>query len=409
MKSSVRGRRVRVLLSAVSVLVVLGLSLAACSSNSDSSSSSSPGSGSSSSAGSGSQSSGDVSSYLAAAQQIVQQGYKGTDRALPSSSPPPAKNKSVWVISLSQALAGEAIPADAAMVAGKALGWNMHLVDGQGNNTTINAAVEDAIAAKANGIVLAAIDCGQVKSALQRAVAAGIKVSGLLGLDCNDPLSGGNGPSLFSSGIGYPGGEGAFTQQLGETMAVYVIAKTAGTGSILEITEHDNAVTTYAYNGANAELAKCTQCKVYKLNITYQNILNNQLQSMVQAALAQHPNVQWVMAPYDAAIPLGISAAIQASGRAGQIKLMGNGGFASNITLIRQGKQTADVGNPAQWTGWAAVDELNRVFNGKPQVDEGFGYQFIDSSHNMPSGDQGYTGNARSDWEQNFLHIWGVK
>jgi hypothetical protein len=27
----------------------------------------------------------------------------------------------------------------------------------------------------------------------------------------------------------------------------------------------------------------------------------------------------------------------------------------------------------------------------------------------MPSGDQGYTGNARSDWEQNFLKIWGVK
>ena len=31
----------------------------------------------------------------------------------------------------------------------------------------------------------------------------------------------------------------------------------------------------------------------------------------------------------------------------------------------------------ADWTGWAAVDTLNRVLSDEPTVDEGVGYQLV--------------------------------
>src|SRR4051794_4081112 len=123
-------------------------------------------------------------SIVAQANANLARNYKGTDRALPASAPKPPAHLNVWVITCSMSAEGCADPAKGFADAAQALGWSTHLVDGKLDPGTYNAAVRDAIAAKANAIVLVSVDCALTKASLQAAKAAGILVGGLYGLDC---------------------------------------------------------------------------------------------------------------------------------------------------------------------------------------------------------------------------------
>src|SRR5580658_279464 len=96
---------------------------------------------------------------LAYAQRQVDLAYKGTDRALPASAPKPQPGKVVWIISPGQIGESASIPTNAAKEAGEAVGWKMTLFDGQLDPSRFVAGVRQAIAAKADGIILDAIDC----------------------------------------------------------------------------------------------------------------------------------------------------------------------------------------------------------------------------------------------------------
>jgi ribose transport system substrate-binding protein len=65
------------------------------------------------------------------------------------------------------------------------------------------------------------------------------------------------------------------------------------------------------------------------------------------------------------------------------------------------------AGVPAAWVGWAAIDGLNRVFNGKPQVSEGIGNQAIDKTKNLPTATPFYDGNPKSqDYRSVYEKLW---
>jgi ribose transport system substrate-binding protein len=95
---------------------------------------------------------------VAQANKALTVDYAGTDRALPQSGPKAVPGKTVWVLSCTQAGAGCALPAAGAMEAGKAIGWNMKLVDGKYDPATYNALIRQATAAKVDGIVLVVVD-----------------------------------------------------------------------------------------------------------------------------------------------------------------------------------------------------------------------------------------------------------
>ncbi|MEH3067007.1 MAG: hypothetical protein PGN15_02785 [Aeromicrobium erythreum] len=117
---------------------------------------------------------------------------------------------------------------------------------------------------------------------------------------------------------------------------------------------------------------------------------------------------------YDSAISLGIGAAVMASGRNDDLVVTGGEGFGPNVGLVRDDKgQDFYAGSPSTWTGWAAVDGLNRLFNGADQVDAGIGFQGADRDHNLPAKNESYDGNVvdgkpRQDYRANYLKIWGV-
>ena len=343
------------------------------------------------------------------AQEFLDKAYAGTDSALPASSPPAAKGKTVWILSCSQAAPGCATPAAAAAEAAKAIGWNAKILDGKFDPTVWNQQLRSAVAAKPDAVILDAVDCAAVQASLSAAKQAGIKIYGFYSFDCDDSYTKGqpqfDGQLTFAPWKDY----GDFVEnQIARTQAAYAIVKQGGKANVIQFYETDVAVAHHIGDGYGQWMATCSGCKVWKVPFTGADLIGGKLQAKAAAALSRYPQANVVAAPYDATILLGIGAAVaqaRASGR--KLLLTGGEGLAPNIELIRKGGQDFAAGLPAAWVGWAAIDGLNRAFNDQPQVAEGLGNQAIDAAHNLPTATAYYDGNAKSgDYKAVYQKLW---
>jgi ribose transport system substrate-binding protein len=335
--------------------------------------------------------------------------YAGTERALPTSSPAPQKGKNIWVISCGQAAEGCADPTNAIVDAGKLIGWNMTVFDGKLDPTLPSTGVRNAIAAKADGIILNVVDCQEVQQPLEEAHAAGIKIMGLHDLDCDDPSLGGK--KHFDAGLDlgtdYPDYR-TLLLAFGATKADWIISKVGAKANILEFRENDLLVVKYINDGFDAEIkAHCPGCTLNTQTFVLGDILTGKLTEKAQAALLQNPDANAAMIPDDSGLTFGIGAAIDGSGRKSKMMVMGGEGFKGNIENVREGKsQDAGTGYGFEWEGWASVDAMNRLLQNSPQVDCGCGFAVWDKDHNFPPPGQEYT--PKADFKTNYMKIWGL-
>lgn len=347
---------------------------------------------------------------LASAQAALKEGYGGTDGDVPSKGPAAAKGKDLWIVSCGQAAEGCSTPGAAAADAVKAIGWTSTTCDGKLNPTTYGECVRSATAAKPDGILLISVSCDVVQEPLKAAKAAGIKIYGIDSFDCDE----GGGKPLFDGDItyhGYTSIKDRYLNGIGPAMANYLIAKHDGAPKTLLLREDDQQAPKYIADGIEKVLDDCAACKTYTLKISLQDFADGSFSSKVSAALVQHPDVNAVAAPYDATVSLGVGQAVLKAGR--PITLTSMEGLASSIALIRKGTQTMDAGSPAGWVGWAAIDGLNRIFAGQPDVDSGIGLQTIDKDHNLPPEGEAYDGNVGpdgkplQDYKAIYTQSWG--
>jgi ribose transport system substrate-binding protein len=356
-----------------------------------------------------SKSTSDGATVVSEAKAAVKVNLAGTDRALPASAPAPPKSMKVWVIACSMSAEGCAAPAQGFADAAKALGWSTNLVDGKLDPATYNSAIRNAVAAGADAIVLASVDCSLTKASLEAAKKAGVLVGGLYGLDCDDQYAGA-GKKLFDFQLLYDGGKTYGEYMSGtyaKSIADYVIAKTSGKADVVAMLENDVAIVRHIGDGFVEQMKRCGSCKVNTVEFTGADFLSGGLQAKVQTALTQHPTADVVFAPYDAAVTLGIAAGVKASGRDKQILLTGGEGLTPNIAMIKSGTgQDFAAGAPARWAGWAVADELIRAAARQPMVDEGIGVQSMDADH-LPKG-AFYDGNPGTDYETHYRQIWGL-
>jgi ribose transport system substrate-binding protein len=104
--------------------------------------------------------------------------------------------------------------ANAAEEAGAVLGWNVNVVNGQGDPSVWSSAVQNAVAAKVDGIMLIAISPALIKQGVAQAKAAGIPVvATLVGPPADaavvaDPNSGGKAMAAYLASAS--GGKGDF-------------------------------------------------------------------------------------------------------------------------------------------------------------------------------------------------------
>jgi ribose transport system substrate-binding protein len=363
------------------VLMMSGLVLAACSSSSPSASS-----GTTTTAGS-TNTNALAAAALKAAIAQTNAGYKGTSTNVNPTPRPAAKNKTIVIISAGQAADSNAVPVAGATEAAKAIGWKSTIYDAGLNPSKYAGLVDQAIAAHVNGIILDAIDCADVKGPLEQAKAAGIAVTAMYAFDCNDPHTGGGKLSLFDGVTNY-GSKNAnldkFTESYGSDQADYVIAKSDNKAKIIVIQDPEFTVLYYTALGFDNTIAASHGSQVIAtLDITQADILNGQIVPKIQAEIQRYPTATWIKSPYTYATTVGIVPALGTNPN--HISVMGGEGFYNELDDISSGKITATNAISSDWTGWAAVDTLNSIFNHTKPVDSGIGWTLVDASHNLPS------------------------
>jgi ribose transport system substrate-binding protein len=390
--------RTRLVTRRVAVLAIAAIALAACTSSKSNTTSTGNG---------GTGGAGGSAAALAKAKAATQLAFKGTNRNVDSQSRPAAKNKSVYVISAGQAASSSSVPSNGAMAAGQAIGWNMHLLDAKLDPSNYPSLVRQAIAAKADGIVLDAIDCSQAKQPLEEAKAAHIVTVPIYAFDCDDAHAGGGGQPLYSANINYgprAANVDAFTESYGADQANYIIASSNNQAKIIAIQDPEFTVLYWTLQGfKNVIDASGTSQIVSTLNVTTQDLGNGQITTKIQAELLKHPEANWVKSPYTYVTTLGIAPSL--GSRAGKIDVMGGEGFSDELDLIRTGKITAANVISSEWVGWASIDTMNSVFIGQKPVDSGIGWTMVDKDHNLPP-----SGNfvPSVDFKAEYKKAWGV-
>lgn len=349
------------------------------------------------------------SAFLAEIKRKVDEGYRGDERSPPTEPLKPPAGKNVWIISPGMIGESSSIPVNAAKEAGSLVGWKMTVFDGKLDPSTYSTGIRQAIAAKADGIIVDGIDCAAIKQALIEAKAAKVKTVGFYNYDCDDPNLG-RGEPLFDGMVNFGlqrGNYAKLTQDFGAYKADWIIHKTAGKAKLIQFKEDEFLVLKYIREGFEREFARCKTCKIVEsVDFTLADY-GPKLQQKAQAALLKHPEANAVHAPYDTPMHFGIAAALVESGRNDQLEVIAGEGFDSNIELIRSNKgQDAAASFPSQWTGWAAVDALSSVFHGQKPRDGGMGLKFIDREHNLPAAGKGYL--PATDFRAVYKKSWGV-
>jgi ribose transport system substrate-binding protein len=407
-RSAQAARLPRMAAAAVALIAAIML-VAGCSSSSSSSAptaSSAPASASSAPA-SGSDAGTTSSGVPAAVTTLLDAGYKGTFQAPPASGPKAAAGKSVWVISCGQVAASCAEIADAAMSAGKALGWNMTLFDGKLDPTLYSQGILQAIAAHASGIFTVAVDCSIATSPLKQAKAAGIAAVGVSNFDCNDPLKN-TGPALYSTYVKYTGitGYGTTYADWKKYNAAWIIAQTDGRAKVINSYSPGYLVAEYQNKGFTQEMSLCSTCSIVSsLGITATEQAGTGAQEALQTAITQDQSANAIQVGVSGWFGRFANAAIRSSGRT-NLAIAGDECDTAAIAAIKAGgPQQMCVARDFGWESWAAMDELNRQFAspGSAPVDEGLGFEVVDKTHNLPSGS---TWTAPFNYQSAYEKIW---
>jgi ribose transport system substrate-binding protein len=303
----------------------------------------------------------------------------------PKSTPKWKPGERIWVISCDESITGCSIPAASLKDATKQLGWDVTIFDGHSNPAEWGNGITQAIAARADAIVLDSVDCSSVKGPLEQAKAAHVVTYGLNAIDCDEP-GGGGGRGLIDF-VGAPKGyrtHSQFIRDWGRMKADYVIAKTNGRAKVITFSESDMLGVKFETQGVKEELAKCKTCKVVaNVSFTLQDLGNGAIFKKFQTALAQHPDANSVVTLYDALVVLAVSPALR---QAGRTKMIVAGGEGDRIALrmIRLGLgQSCAFAVDIQDSGYPIADNLIRLLAHKRPVDEAVGVLLIDKQHNL--------------------------
>ncbi|MDO0930721.1 substrate-binding domain-containing protein [Streptomyces sp. DG2A-72] len=343
---------------------------------------------------------------VAAATAAVESAVKGIGGPVPTTGPPAAAGKKVWVISAFEQVPNLSSLTRQAREAGKELGWKTSVCDGRNNaNGAWAGCVRQAVAAKADGIVLESVDCAPVKAALGEAKQAGIKIVGLTAFDCDDPTQGG-GKAMFDASASFVSSvpsTAEFFRQQGKLRADWLIAKSQGKAKVLHVAFRGVALGEYLAEGFEKEMATCSGCTVAgTVDITPQDV--PQIRQKFESALTKLPQVDAVAVDVDFMATAGIQAALVSANRPG-LSVAGGECSLDSLGYVREGKGVQMcIGSSLGRQAYAAVDALNRVFAHAAPAPSGLGWQVVTRDDNLPKAGEGYE--DPTEYRAGFRALW---
>lgn len=353
----------------------------------------------------------DMNAVIAKAEARVAELKAGTATAVPAEGPKAVADKSVWIISCSQSIDLCSDEVNEIDNAAKTIGWSTNVVNAEFDPVVAGDAIRQAVAAKADGIIVFGFDCPLVSQPLQEAVDAGIRTLGVVALDCDDPALPEQTAALFTVDMEFDG-EGEiyysnFALDYGRDKAAIAIAATKGQAKVMLLDVPDLVTVAKLTDGFEEGLAECTTCEIVTtVDLTTLDQVNGVVEQKMTAALARNPQVDTIFQSTDGLFLTGVQTAILNSGRVNELLVIGSEGFLSNLDAIRSGSgQNIAMAFDSRWEAWASVDAMNRAFAGAEQVHGGQGYIYVDAQTNMP---ENGAWDSTVDFRSGFKALWGV-
>jgi ribose transport system substrate-binding protein len=275
--------------------------------------------------------------------------------------------------------------------AGKALGWKVQIINGEGDPGAWNAAVQKAITLHADAIELVAVPPFEVQGALQQARAAKIPVISVFN------------PPSTSDGI-YGHVTPDQTAQ-GRLMADWIIADSKGTAHVIVIQDKSHFDLKMRVDALTKELARCAGCTIDGYVDTTAASVYTRLAGATVSSLQQHPDATYVIGATDGYTPFAAQAVRQV-GRSGKVKVAGFDGSVQSMGLIRTGEQAMSLSEPTHFAGWLAAHLLVGAFAGQPAHDAPVLPTRLLDKANVP---------ASGEWDADFNYkaqltrLWGIK
>lgn len=295
-----------------------------------------------------------------------------------------AKGKKLWVIDVASSIPLTTVTDDAAKSALGLAGASLVRFDGKGSVSEFARGINAAIADKASGIALFAIDPALVAGPVKKATDAGIPIIVLQYGDASAQMP-----------LGLKAQATYCYSCAGEDMANSIIADSKGAkvGVDLIVSNEVSNSKPLIEGFTRALKAGCTSCSIQNDNVPIADWQTN-IPTTVRSNISGNRNIKYVVPIYDGMALFAIPA-IQTSGRSDVKIVTFNASLGVMQNLAATKVVVADVGSPQAWEGWAMADQFMRVVTGQqPIQDEKVGLRLFDKS-NIGSID---LGKPEQDW-----------
>lgn len=330
----------------------------------------------------------------------------------PPPGPAAVEGKNVYAVACGLNAPGCSVPAEAIQEAGKVLGWNVTVADGQLTPEGEVAAMKEAVTGGADGVITIGMDCSTAKAGFEAVHKAGIPIVAGLGSDCNEYPEANNSEPQVTKMVGFVKANNSLElyTRLGELHAAWTIAATNGEAKIITVgfpvfSETTNLDTKYKEVIEN----ECSGCEILaEKELPAAALANPEAENVASSLLQQYPEATVFETDNDSYVGL-IGQALAKSGNK-DIKVISNEGYPNIFKLIEEGYVTAGIVEPQKAFYWGTADTLNRIFAGeKPSEipNEGYEAGLVEKDLNLPPAGQEFE--TEPEFEKAFTEIWEGK
>lgn len=282
----------------------------------------------------------------------------------------------------------------------EALGWELKVINV--TSAAPGAGVQEAIDWGANYISISGSPVAAFQEQYDAAIAAGIKFA--FAYNGEAPAEG-----ILTS---ISGNDAVY--DAGSKIANYIIADSGAAANVLMVNVQMFPVLVAEEEGIRDTLAAgCSACTFDVLPVAIEDIGVN-VPNLVASYLQENPETNYISYAFSA-LPIGVTAALQAAGLDGQVTQVGVDFDKTGLTEIVDGTHKAWTSNPKAYSGWLMahamiLDALGDEYTERETAevlpnfvldDATIAQEIIDSSElSNWKGPEGYA--------DQFLALWGV-
>jgi ribose transport system substrate-binding protein len=271
-----------------------------------------------------------------------------------------AKGKSIWYNSFLLTIPFEQFMCQGIKQAARAVGASAQCLDGKSSAAEFTKGIQQAVAAKADAIILGGITPSFVAPALADAKKAGVAVIASHTQDPGRPLRGT--PSsivaVATHSYSYPG----------KLEADFVVADSNGKGNAIFLESSDvGVISALGRDAFKKEMARlCPSCKVKVINVPIAQW--GSLQTKTASIIQSNPDYKYIVAVFDGMV-LFMVPSVHAANAQNTVKIVSFNGTPAVMTFMKnKDVVAADVGGANLWQGWGIADQTFRVLTGAPKL-----------------------------------------